>query len=135
MTRDIFTVLPLPDESRPRTRWAQLHGSAVSLAVAEAAERHSGPTCVITATVSAADRLEHEVKFFTERPTRRFPDYETLPYESISPPQDLLADRLLTLYELARGAAQTLIVDAGALLEPPAPAGLRSRAVIGAQGR
>ena len=121
MIGDIFHALPLPDDSRPRIRWAQLHGSAVSLAVAEAAGRHSGPICVIAATVSAADRLEHEVKFFTGRPTRRFPDYETLPYESISPPQDLLADRLLTLYELARGAAQTLIVDAGALLSrlPP----------------
>jgi transcription-repair coupling factor (superfamily II helicase) len=33
----------------------------------------------------------------------------------------LLADRLLTLYELARGTAQLLIVDAGALLNrlPP----------------
>ena len=121
MIGDTFHALPLPDDSRPRIRWAQLHGSAVSLAVAEAAGRHSGPICVIAATVSAADRLEHEVKFFTGRPTRRFPDYETLPYESISPPQDLLADRLLTLYELARGAAQTLIVDAGALLSrlPP----------------
>ena len=37
--------------------------------------------------------------FFGRRALRRFPDYETLPYEPISPPQDLLADRLLALLQ------------------------------------
>ena len=119
---NLFAELPLPDGARPRVAWAQLYGSALSLAATEAARRHTGPICIVAPNVAAADRVEQEMAFFAgEKRARRFPDYETLPYESISPPQDLLADRLLTLYELARGTAQLLIVDAGALLNrlPP----------------
>jgi transcription-repair coupling factor (superfamily II helicase) len=118
----ILGGIPLPRAERPRITWAQLYGGGVSLAVAEAAERHAGPVCVIAPTAAAADRLERELAFFTRTASsRRFPDYETLPYEAISPTQDLLAERLHTLYQLARGEARTLIVDAGALLNrlPP----------------
>jgi transcription-repair coupling factor (superfamily II helicase) len=112
----LFPELPLPTPAAPRETWAELHGSAVGLAAAEAARRHPGPVCILATSAAEADRLEREIAFFAERPARRFPDYETLPYEAISPPQDLLADRLLCLYRLARGEPETLIVEAGALL-------------------
>ena len=113
--------LPLPDAARPHVRWSQLHGSGLSLAAAEAAARHGGTVCVIAPSAAAADRIEREIEFFGGAPVRRFPSYETLPYEPISPPQDLLADRLLCLYQLARGERLTLVVEAGALLDrlPP----------------
>ncbi|HZF31257.1 MAG TPA: transcription-repair coupling factor [Gammaproteobacteria bacterium] len=112
--------LPLPTGARSYAAWTQLHGSGTSLAVAEAAARHAAGVLVIAPTTAAADRLENEVAFFGTRPSR-FPDYETLPYEAISPPQDLLADRLSCLYRLARGERQVLVVEAGALLNrlPP----------------
>jgi transcription-repair coupling factor (superfamily II helicase) len=117
----IFGNLPLPTAARPHLTWAQLHGSATALAIAEAARRHKGTVCVIAPSAADADRLMREIAFFGNQAARRFPDYETLPYEPISPPQDLLADRLLSLYELARGEPQILIVEAGALLSrlPP----------------
>jgi transcription-repair coupling factor (superfamily II helicase) len=112
--------LPLPSGPRSRAAWAQLHGTGASLAAAEAAARHPASVLVIAPTAAAADRLESEVAFFGTRPSR-FPDYETLPYEAISPPQDLLADRLSCLYRLARGERQVLVIEAGALLNrlPP----------------
>ena len=122
MSRElIFESLPLPDRARTHVRWAQLHGSGMTLAAAEAAERHGYPTCVIAPNAAVADRIERELEFFGTRPVRRFLDYETLPYEPISPPQDLLAHRLHCLYELARGEPLTLVVEAGALLNrlPP----------------
>jgi transcription-repair coupling factor (superfamily II helicase) len=118
----LLQALPLPSASEPQRTWAELHGGAVSLAAAEAAARHAGPVCVIATSANEADKLEREMAFFGRRTIRRFPDYETLPYEPISPPQDLLADRLAALYRLARGEADTLIVEAGALvgrLPPP----------------
>ncbi|HET7131112.1 MAG TPA: transcription-repair coupling factor, partial [Gammaproteobacteria bacterium] len=116
----VLAKLPLPDAARRRVDWAQLHGTAASLAVAEAAARHGASVLVIAPTAAAADRLESEIAFFGPAPSR-FPDYETLPYEAISPPQDLLADRLSCLYRLARGERQVLVVEAGALLNrlPP----------------
>jgi transcription-repair coupling factor (superfamily II helicase) len=122
MARELLLdALPLPDPGHPHVRWSQLHGSGLSLAAAEAAARHGGTVCVIAPSAAAADRIEHEVEFFGGAPVRRFPGYETLPYEPISPPQDLLADRLLCLYQLARGERLTLVVEAGALLDrlPP----------------
>jgi transcription-repair coupling factor (superfamily II helicase) len=136
MARDyVLSDLPLPDAARPRVEWAQLHGAGISLGVAEAASRHRGTVCVITPNAAAADRIERELEFFGGRPPRRFPDYETLPYEPISPPQDLLADRLLRLYQLARGEPQTLIVEAGALLSRlPPPEFVLSRSLSVAVG-
>jgi transcription-repair coupling factor (superfamily II helicase) len=117
----LLRALELPSAAAPRRTWAELHGGALRLAAAEAAARHAGPVCVIAASAAETDKLEREMVFFGPRELRRFPDYETLPYEPISPPQDLLADRLLALNRLARGERETLVLEAGALLErlPP----------------
>jgi transcription-repair coupling factor (superfamily II helicase) len=131
----LLRALPSPSAAAPRRTWAELHGGALSLAAAEAAARHAGPVCVITASAAEADRLEREMAFFGRRALRRFPDYETLPYEPISPPQDLLADRLVALNRLARGEPETLILEGGALLERvPPPEFILSRSLELATG-
>jgi hypothetical protein len=61
---NLFAELPLPDGARPRVAWAQLYGSALSLAAAEAARRHTGPICIVAPNVAAADRVEQEMAFF-----------------------------------------------------------------------
>ena len=132
----LLQALALPSAAAPRRTWAELHGGALSLAAAEAAARHAGPVCVIAASAAEADKLEREMAFFGRRALRRFPDYETLPYEPISPPQDLLADRLLALHRLARGEPETLILEAGALLERlPPPEFIVSRSLYPRHGR
>jgi transcription-repair coupling factor (superfamily II helicase) len=118
----VLPPLALPGPGRARVAWHGLRGSSAGLAIAEGVARHGGTACAVAPSAAAADRLAHEIAFFgAGRPMRRFPDYETLPYEAISPPQDLLAERLLGLYQLARGEALTLVVEAGALLNrlPP----------------
>ncbi|HSC14594.1 MAG TPA: CarD family transcriptional regulator, partial [Gammaproteobacteria bacterium] len=131
----LLRALELPSAAAPRRTWAELHGGALRLAAAEAAARHSGPVCVIAASAAEADKLEREMAFFGPRELRRFPDYETLPYEPISPPQDLLADRLLALNRLARGERETLVLEAGALLERlPPPEFIVSRSLHLAKG-
>jgi transcription-repair coupling factor (superfamily II helicase) len=131
----LLAALPLPGAAHPTQTWAELHGGAASLAAAEAAARHSSTVCVIAASAAEADRLEREMAFYGRRAVRRFPDYETLPYEPISPPQDLLADRLLALYRLARGEPELLIVEAGALLTRlPPPEFIVSRSLYLAKG-
>jgi transcription-repair coupling factor (superfamily II helicase) len=131
----LLGALALPSAAAPHRTWAELHGGALSLGAAEAAARHEGPVCVIAASAAEADKLEREMAFFGSRSLRRFPDYETLPYEPISPPQDLLADRLVALNRLARGAPEALILEAGALLERlPPPEFIVSRSLSLAVG-
>jgi len=116
--------LDLPTRDCRRVVWSQLFGSAPSLAAAEAVTRHRGPVCVIARSATAVERLDREIAFFAgTRLTRHFPDYETLPYEPISPPKDLLADRLASLAELAAGRHVKLLVNAEALLNRLPPPG------------
>ena len=123
--------LPLPNEDRQHVRCGQLYGAAQSLAVAEAAARFDGTVCVITDSASSADQLVRELEFFApDQPARRFCDYETLPYDAFSAPQDLLADRLAVLHELTEGATGLLVVNAQALLNRlPPPGFVESRSL------
>jgi transcription-repair coupling factor (superfamily II helicase) len=84
---------------------------------------YNGPICVIAKSAAAVEQLQRELNFFcasvdsdSSHVLRRFPDYETLPYEPLSPPKDLLADRLATLSELAQRQRFTLLVNAEVLL-------------------
>jgi transcription-repair coupling factor (superfamily II helicase) len=109
--------LELPGTTHPQVQWGQLYGAAQSLAVAQAANSHPGLVCVVTASANAADRLERELHFFSpDLNLRRFGDYETLPYDAFSPPQELIAERITTLAALAHGRVGTLIVNAQVLL-------------------
>jgi transcription-repair coupling factor (superfamily II helicase) len=122
--------LPLPTTKARHLVWGHLHGAGVSLAAAEAAARHPGPVFIVTPSAASADRIEREIAFFAgSAATHRFPDYETLPYEPISPPQDLLAERLSGLHRLTQRERAVFIVDAEALLNrlpPPDFIGSRS---------
>jgi transcription-repair coupling factor (superfamily II helicase) len=121
----------LPTAARPTITLGQLHGSAMSLAMSIAIAAHDGPACVLAPSAAAADRHERELAFFApDLIVRRFPDYETLPYEAISPPQELLSERIAILHELASGVHSTVIVNAEALLHRlPGPDFIVSRSL------
>jgi transcription-repair coupling factor (superfamily II helicase) len=66
---------------------------------------------VFTAEPGDTQRLEDELKFFApELKVAVFPDWETLPYDSFSPHQDLISERLATLWELLQ-AQKTKTID------------------------
>jgi transcription-repair coupling factor (superfamily II helicase) len=84
-------------------------GSADALLLARLAERQAEQKqrlAIITAEPADAQRLQEELKFFA--PGLRiavFPDWETLPYDTFSPHQDLISERLATLWRLFRPGA------------------------------
>ena len=131
----VFPTLVLPGSSPGRAglvRWGQLYGAARSLAVSQALRQHPGSACIVTGSALTADTLERELAFFApEQRPRRFCDYETLPYDAYSPPQELLAERLSSLYHLTAGSREVLIVNAQALLTRLPPADfVTSRSII-----
>ena len=120
---DLFDP-PLPQRAGDDVSWQGLTGSAIGLAVTEAARRHRGLTVVITDDPDATYRMRCEVEFFgadTGLPVLTLPDWETLAYDAFSPHQDIVSERLLTLYRLPRLAAGVLIVPVGTLLQRLAP--------------
>ncbi|EGI76760.1 transcription-repair coupling factor [Hylemonella gracilis] len=79
-------------------------GSADALLLAQLAHREKEAgrlLAVVCADATDTQRLIDEIAFFA--PTLRcavFPDWETLPYDSFSPHQDLISERLATLWRL-----------------------------------
>ncbi|WON72940.1 transcription-repair coupling factor [Nitrosospira sp. Is2] len=103
-------------------RYGHFDGSGDSLALAQLAQQ-AKPIVIITANALDAQRLLEEIPFFApELSTRLLPDWETLPYDTFSPHQDLISDRLATLYQLMSGTCDILIVPVTtALYRMPPP--------------
>jgi transcription-repair coupling factor (superfamily II helicase) len=117
-------ALRAPTAARPQIQWRGLHGASVALAIAEAIADSAHSVLILTRATAAAEQLKRELAFFAPAtPVSVFPDYETLPYEPISPPKDLLADRLAALHQLATGQPTRLIASAGTLLNRLPPGG------------
>ena len=89
----------LPDQPADVRRWTGLYGSAFALTIHEAALARSGPILVIAKSSQQAHFLLQEILFFSgaDYPVDIFPDYETLIYDSFSPHQDIVSDRLKLL--------------------------------------
>jgi transcription-repair coupling factor (superfamily II helicase) len=100
-------------------------GSADALLLARLAQREHAAgrlTAVITADATDAQRLLEELAFFA--PALRcalFPDWETLPYDTFSPHQDLISERLATLWRISQGEADVIVVPATTALYRVAP--------------
>ena len=100
-------------------------GSADALLLAQLAQRERSQgklMAIVTADATDAQRLIEEIAFF--EPDLRcalFPDWETLPYDSFSPHQDLISERLATLWRISQGEADVIVVPATTVLYRVAP--------------
>jgi transcription-repair coupling factor (superfamily II helicase) len=116
--------LPSPGQ---RLQLATPHGSGDAWLIARAASMQAAAGSMLTvvcAQAADAQRLVEELKFFA--PTVRaslLPDWETLPYDQFSPHQDLVSERLATLYCVQSRQCDVLLVHASTAtyrLAPPA---------------
>ncbi|RMX07593.1 transcription-repair coupling factor [Corticibacter populi] len=100
-------------------------GSADALLLARLANREKSAgrqLVVVTADARDALRLLREMAFFSpELKLVLFPDWETLPYDSFSPHQDLISERLATLWSILQGEADVLLIPATTALYRLAP--------------
>jgi transcription-repair coupling factor (superfamily II helicase) len=114
----------LPAKASTLFQAGQLYGSAQGLLLAKAAAQHAGPTLVLTDDAASAHRLEIEAQFYlgeTELPILHFPDWETLPYDTFSPHQDIISERLETLHQLPHFKQGILLVPIATLMHRIAP--------------
>ncbi len=101
------------------------HGSSDAYALAQAAQHLKQQGRLLTifvASPSDAQRLLQEIPWFAQSlRCHLLPDWETLPYDAFSPHQDLVSERLATLYEISAGNCDVLIVPASTALVRMAP--------------
>lgn len=100
-------------------------GSADALLLAQLARRELQDgklTAIVTADANDAQRLLDELAFFApELRCALFPDWETLPYDTFSPHQDLISERLATLWRILQREADVVLVPASTALYRVAP--------------
>ena len=104
-------------------------GSADALLLARHAQAQTAQkrlTAIVTAEPADTQRLEGELAFFApELRIAVFPDWETLPYDTFSPHQDLISERLATLWRLLQshkdGALDVVLMPASTALVRLAP--------------
>ena len=111
-----------------KKEWVNLPGSSASLALYYAALKATQPFLIITHDTPTAIRLEQELLSLSQaKPSNTelgiclFPDWETLPYDSFSPHQDIISQRLSTLYGLSRMSTGVVIVPVTTLVQRLAP--------------
>ena len=86
-------------------------GSGDAWYLAALAQQAKRPLVVLCAEPLNAQRLHDEISLFApDLRTRLLPDWETLPYDSFSPHQDLISERLRTLHALMQSAVDVLLV-------------------------
>ncbi len=100
-------------------------GSADALLLARLARKHANDQrrlAIFTAEPADATRLADELLFF--EPGLRvalFPDWETLPYDTFSPHQDLISERLATLWRIHSADVDVVLLPATTALTRLAP--------------
>jgi len=110
---------PLP-LSGARVLWSKLYGDSLPLALASAAQQYDGLLVIVTPDSQEAEQLQRQLGFFCTDQTLDilcFPDWETLPYDSFSPHQDIISERLETLHRLPTFRKGILLVPVATLLQ------------------
>ncbi|MDZ4254024.1 MAG: transcription-repair coupling factor [Sulfuritalea sp.] len=123
MSYTSFELLSLPALPKPGQRLdlPLLAASADAMALAQLA-RPGQLLAVVTASPLEAQRLAEEIAWFApELRVHLLPDWETLPYDSFSPHQDLISERLATLYAVSRNECEVLIAAASTAITRLAP--------------
>jgi len=117
-----MTILPALPPPGQRRRLSRPPGSADSLVLSEYSK--CARLLILTQTAQDAGRLVDELAWFEPSlSVRLFPDWETLPYDPLSPHPDLVSERLSALWLASQGKVDVLVAPAATAAQrlcPPA---------------
>lgn len=100
-------------------RWVgSLLGSSAALLLKEIANQHSSLLVLVARNNQHVAQLESELEFYGIKPTI-FPDWEILPYDRLSPHQDIVSERLAILSNMPQQGV--LLISASTLAQRVAP--------------
>lgn len=104
------------------TGWGRLIGASTALAAAELAQIVDRPVLVLAEDPRHADQLEAEIRFFAraDLPVEHFVEWETLPWDSFSPHQDIISQRLRVLAALP-DMQNGIVIAAASVLQQRLP--------------
>ena len=124
MTLKTFSIPGLPSSPSDHRQWGGVAPGFSPLIVLEAIKQHQGLGLLITPNTDTALTYETALKFFNddrELEVLNLPDWETLPYDNFSPHEDIISQRVETLYTLPKLKRGILIIPISTLLHKLAP--------------
>lgn len=119
MFQQEISQLNLQQLKASEKRWVgSLLGSSAALLFKEIAVQHSSLLVVVARNNQHVAQLESELEFYGIKPTI-FPDWEILPYDRLSPHQDIVSERLAILSNMPQKGV--LLISASTLAQRVAP--------------
>ncbi len=119
----LFSSFVQVPEVGQTAEWGRLIGASAALAALELGKNSHRPVLVLATDPRHADQLEAEIRFFADDalPVSHFVEWETLPYDSFSPHQDIISQRLQVLSDLPGQKIGIVIASVPSLLQrlPP----------------
>lgn len=115
----------LPTQAGERVHCPHFNYGASALSLAELARKSGKMIVAVVPSTQKAASLERELNFYLAKdkqcPVIHFADWETLPYDSFSPHQDIISERLTCLYRLPNFERGVLIVPVATLMQRMCP--------------
>jgi transcription-repair coupling factor (superfamily II helicase) len=118
----LFSAHPTLPAPGTEAAWGRLIGASLALATAEFARSVDRPILLLAEDPRHADQLEAEIRFFAgeDMPVEHFVEWETLPWDSFSPHQDIISQRLRVLAKLP-GIKRGVVIAAATVLQQRLP--------------
>ena len=118
---------PLPERSGDKHAWGNLQGNSCDAYImAQSITDNDKHTLVIAPDMATAEIYRRDIGYFFKGLKNAprvmlFNDWETLPYDSFSPHQDITSERMRCLYHMSDSAKCVVIVAATTLMQrlPP----------------
>lgn len=114
----------------PVHRVQGLRGSARAYFLWKVAQRQARPALIVSENAAQAEALfedlrslfgENEATPFLDRRVHLFPAYGSPPFEELSPPPEVVAQRIEALFQLQQGKHPLVVAPVEALLQKVAP--------------
>ncbi|WP_233774965.1 transcription-repair coupling factor [Haemophilus influenzae] len=94
---------------------------ADALAISEIAEQNQSLTVVVTPDTRSAVRLSRVLSELSSQNVCVFPDWETLPYDTFSPHQEIISSRLSALFHLQNAKKGIFLLPISTLMQRLCP--------------
>ncbi|HBO39082.1 MAG TPA: transcription-repair coupling factor, partial [Pasteurellaceae bacterium] len=120
MSKHYFN-LEIPTQRGDHKILANVIAGSDALALSEIAEQNKGLTVVVTQNTKSAVRLEKVLRELSRQEICVFPDWETLPYDSFSPHQEIISTRLSALFHLQNAKQGIFILPINTLMQKVCP--------------
>ncbi|OOF80374.1 transcription-repair coupling factor [Rodentibacter caecimuris] len=116
-----FFQLDIPSNPNDHKILGNVLQGADALAISEIAEQHQHLTVVVTPDTRSAVRLSGILSELSEQEVKLFPDWETLPYDTFSPHQDIISSRLSALFHLQNAKKGIFLLPIATLMQRLCP--------------